>query len=148
MSETVNSELGGMSDNDRAKIREHLYPETAIEALAKWDAGESVMTVEMGGLGPGYEQCIHIMAFEIIRAWGGKRDAILAMPKDKRWDALAGGIPEAIMGEIGPSGAQVGAAVSLAWITIDRGWREAIDDPAVKDRHIQVSKAFPQVAKP
>jgi len=140
-------EWGKMSDSDRKKIRNHLYPETALDALAKWDAGESVMTVEMGGLGPGYEQCIHIMAFEIIRKWGGKRDEILAMPKAERWDALVGGIPKAIMEEIGPSGAQVGAASNLAWITIDRGWRAAIEDPAVKDRHIQVSKAYPKVTR-
>lgn len=132
-----------MSDDDRQSIKEHLYPETALDALAKWDSGESVMTVEMGGLGPGYEQCIHIIAFEIIRAWGGKRDQILAIDSDKRWDALAKGVPKEIMGRIGPSGAQVGAAVNLAWITIHRGWREAITDPEVKDRLIQVSKDFP-----
>ena len=42
-------------------------PKTALEALAKWDAGEIVHTVEIGGMGPGYEQCIHISVFEIIR---------------------------------------------------------------------------------
>lgn len=33
-------------------------PETCEEALARWDAGETVFTAEMGGLGPGYEQAI------------------------------------------------------------------------------------------
>ena len=28
----------------------------AAEQLRRWDAGDSIWTVEMGGLGPGYEQ--------------------------------------------------------------------------------------------
>ena len=46
-----------------------LVPKTASEALARWDAGGSVFTLEMGGLGPGYEQVIHIVVFELIRAF-------------------------------------------------------------------------------
>lgn len=135
-----------MTPADREKIREELYPETALDALARWDRGESVFTVEMGGLGPGYEQVIHIMAFEIIRKWGARKDDILELPTDERFDALAGAVSSEIMQKIGgPSGAQMGAAVSLAWITIDRGWREAIKDPAVKDRLIQVQKGFPSL---
>lgn len=41
--------------------------ETAAEALAAWDEGKIVTTVELGGLGPGYEQAIQVCAFEMIR---------------------------------------------------------------------------------
>lgn len=33
-------------------------------ALAAWDAGEPVWSCDMGGMGPGYEQCIQIMGFD------------------------------------------------------------------------------------
>src|SRR5581483_2130454 len=37
-----------------------LYGTNAADWLARWDAGRAVWSIEMGGLGPGYEQCIHI----------------------------------------------------------------------------------------
>jgi hypothetical protein len=40
---------------------------TAQEALSRWDAGDIVWTVSMSGMGPGYEQAIHVLVFEIIR---------------------------------------------------------------------------------
>lgn len=45
-----------------------LYPKSVKEWLEKWDSGESVWSVEMGGLGPEYEQCIHITAAELMRS--------------------------------------------------------------------------------
>lgn len=132
-------------DEDKQYQKDQFYPRTALEALARWDSGDSVFTVSMGGLGPGYEQCIHIMAFEIIRVCATLKDKILAMDKERRWKVLSDSVPEKILDVIGPSGAQMGAAVNLAWIVIDRGWQAAITDPAVKDRLIQVSKNFPVV---
>lgn len=131
-----------------------LYCETAKDALAKWDAGESLFTVEMGGLSPGYEQCIHIAAFEVIRdmqdepfpkagddgawkAWSAKADVAL-----HRADKFPG---------MGMSGAQADAAKSLAAHFCKHGPRQAIEnlkeqDPDT-DRIIQVSRNWPQ-AKP
>src|SRR5918994_1215735 len=40
---------------------------TAGGTLAAWDAGVFVGSVEMGGIGPGYEQAIHVLVFELIR---------------------------------------------------------------------------------
>lgn len=42
-------------------------PETTKEALELWDSGKFVTTLEMGNVGPGHEQCIHIAVFELIR---------------------------------------------------------------------------------
>src|SRR3990167_269657 len=96
-------------------------PATAAEALARWDAGQSVFTVEMGGLGPGYEQVIHIMAFEIIREllsrevdWALCNRAHAGDEAAKReWRAFCDDVDKAVMPRItslGSSGAQHGAA--------------------------------------
>jgi hypothetical protein len=112
-----------------------------------WDSGKSVFTVEMGGLGPGYEQAIQVVAFELMRDLRGcdftdespeNRAAILA----KR-DATVSRVDEKLGGL---SGAMVGAATGLAFNVIRRGYRTALRDPKVSDRVIQVSKNFPPSA--
>src|SRR5687768_3007466 len=50
--------------NEGRKIDPDPIPETVEDALRQWDAGETVFTVEMGGLGPGYEMAIQGLAFE------------------------------------------------------------------------------------
>ena len=72
-----------------ARIRDKLdrldiMPEHAREALARWDRGWNVFTIEMGGLGPGYEQCIHIAVFELIRDHLGEE--MSAEPEEKWGD--------------------------------------------------------------
>ena len=42
-------------------------PKTVKEALVQWDNGGTLWTVEMGGLGPGYEQAIQIGTIELCR---------------------------------------------------------------------------------
>ena len=115
-------------------------PETVAEALERWDAGETVFTVSMGGLGPGYEQCIHILVFEIIRDHlaTGK-----PLPDDgaDEWETWGDGAVHRLDPEIGFSGAQVGAAKNVAARTLKLGWRAAIRE--VPDRQIQVSRQMP-----
>lgn len=125
-------------------------PETAAEALALWDADEIVWTVEMGGLGPGYEQVIHIMAFEIIRellkhepiAWTKADDEHRAEWRAFR-DVIEAGVNPRIMG-LGSTGAQFGAAQNIAYRTVRVGWRKALDE-LPGDRLIQVSRAWPRL---
>lgn len=100
---------------------------TAKDALAAWDRGEIITTVEMGGLGPGYEQALQILVFEIIRADGDHEVAI------KRASPGVGGF----------SDAQVGAARALAGRAIEKGWAATLAevDP---DRRVMVDRRFPQ----
>jgi hypothetical protein len=128
-----------------------LYGRDATDWLERWDAGRSVWSIEMGGLGPGYEQCIQITAAEVLRhmlaagydharwsdkdGWARDREAIRAASfKNKTIDNL------------GLSGAQYGAAVNLACQLYMHGPRKMMNTPEVKDRHIQVSRVFPGVA--
>lgn len=127
------------------------YGEDAADWLKRWDSGRSCWSIEMGGLGPGYEQCIHITLAEILRhmlvkqydatawadeaAWKSDREAIEAMSHDN-----------ATIKELGLSGAQWGAALHLATKFYMYGPRNIMTDERVKDRHIQVSRTFPGVA--
>jgi hypothetical protein len=113
---------------------------TARDALAAWDRGEPVQTVEMGGIGPGYEQAIQILAFELIREAG-------PLPKpnaEGRYDLSGWG--EAVVARLdetcGFSGAQVGAAKGLAFHGLLKGWAALLAE-VEPDRRILVSRSFP-----
>lgn len=113
---------------------------TAKDALAAWDANEIVSTIEMGGLGPGYEQAIQLLVFELIRDLADKP---LPQTKDEQYswgdptvhrcDHLAGGF----------SGAQVGAAKQVAYRAIRDGWAKMLES-IPQDRKICVSRYWPK----
>lgn len=43
-------------------------PSLAVaDVLAKWDAGEAIWSVQLGGIGPGYEQTIQVLIMELLR---------------------------------------------------------------------------------
>lgn len=128
---------------------EEQYGKDCAALLERWDSGRGIWSVEMGGLGPGYEQAIQITFIELLRimverafdadrwinkeVWDKERELIssLAMPK---------------LDGLGLSGAQFGAALSLAAVIYRRGPVDALTDEAVKERKIQVSKNFPSLA--
>jgi hypothetical protein len=100
---------------------------TAQEALAAWDRGEIVQTVEMGGIGPSYEQALQILVFEIIRAAGDREKALKACAE----------------GVGGFSGAQAGAAAGFARLVMEKGWSEVVAS-VEEDRRILVSRYYPR----
>jgi hypothetical protein len=124
-----------------SKIEYDPIPETVQDALTKWDSGESLFSISMGGLGPGYEMAIQGLAFELMREVNGftqwddekecksidvKLEPIITDCNKKPWGGF--------------SGAQVGAAKSLASIVCRKGYRKALRMDAVKDRLIQVCR--------
>lgn len=117
-------------------------PETVTDALERWDKGESVFSVEMGGLGPGHEMAIQGLAFELMRAMNGFAD----WEDDKKKRELIESL-DPIISECnkkpwgGFSGAQVGVAKVLAARVCKAGYRNALRDPALDEhRLIQVCK--------
>lgn len=121
-------------------------PETVDDALKRWDAGESVFTVEMGGIGPGYEQCIQILAFELMREF--KDLDWEAVDAQERGQAIINAVVGRLNGDLHFSGAQVGAAGNLASRVCKVGYRKALREDAVKDRLIQVSRKMPEAPSP
>jgi len=47
---------------DKEKHEIDTYGADAADWLKRWDDGGTCWSIEMGGFGPGYEQCIHITA--------------------------------------------------------------------------------------
>lgn len=138
-------------EEDAEKAEIDLYGADAADWLARWDAGRGVWSIEMGGLGPGYEQCIHITAAEILRhLLAAKYDAALWQDKDTwardRELIEKDGFANPVIEKLGLSGAQWGAAMQVATKLYMDGPRKIMNLSELKDRHIQVSKNFPQAA--
>lgn len=107
------------------------------ELLKAFDNNEPVLTVEMGGLGPGYEQAIQLLVFEIMRA-----DPHLPKEDAGDWPNWAKRTINKMDKIYHFSGAQVGAAKDLAYKFMKYGYQHTIDK-APKNRHILVTKHFP-----
>lgn len=116
------------------------YGADAADWLRKWDAGEGVWTLTMGGLSAGYDQCINLIAAEFVRA------LIKLAPDKAEWsDDLRPMIDAecaAAVSHLGLSVAQYGVALSFAWRLYRDGPIKAVAE-APDDRRIQASKDFP-----
>lgn len=121
--------------------------QTIEEVLKDWDKNETVWSIEMGGLGPGYEQAIQIGIFEL------SRDLILLkLPELNKEDsnkAVNDFLDEQLHKTMkrvkeldGLSGAMAGAIKNVAYKFKADGYKKVIDS-VPKDRLIQVQKKFP-----
>lgn len=95
------------------------YGANAREWLKRWDNGQSVWSISMGGFGPGYEQCIQIMAAEIIRVLLSGEFTYEDWKDLVKWEADRTKIDKSLFANktinaLGLSGAQHGAALNLA----------------------------------
>lgn len=116
--------------------------------LAKWDANEIVWSIEMGGLGPGYEQAIQVTTAEIARHLVDANYDVARWTEQTLWTADRDAIEKAGFGSpiikaLGLSGAQWGVALSLATNFYRDGIAAAMSNPKLADRKIQVTKYFP-----
>lgn len=114
--------------------------------LKRWDEGKGVWTVKMGGLSPGYDQCIDIMTAEFLRALLKLKPEI----EDGLDTAQRHAVEEEVKGAadlLGLSGAQYGAALGLALRFYKFGPVEVLTkmEAEDKDRLTQASKAFPHL---
>lgn len=120
---------------------------TIDEVVSRWDAGESLWSVEMGGLGPGYEQAIQVLIFELLRDNNGRDLPLPGSLAIQSWgDPTVSRIDNACLGF---SGAQVGAARSIAYRMLSKGYDAVLDEMRAHDakRLIQVSNHWPRVEK-
>ena len=131
---------------------------TARDVVEAWDKGESVWSIELGGLGPGYEQAIQVLIIELLR---DNLDKDFPADDDEAgwtaWDAANRKWGDDTVHRIdktcgGFSGAQVGQAKSFALHLLRKGYGPAM--MAIKkkkefdDRQIQVSKRWPHAPEP
>lgn len=121
------------------------HPE-AKALLERWDGGDTISTVEMGGLGPGYEQAIQLLAVEIVRD-----NITAAVPKEAPTDwgettlrRLEEAEKNGRAKHMGFSGAQFGGARNLAYAWLTRG-TTAVQQEVPIGRRIIASKAWPHL---
>lgn len=121
--------------------------ETVADVVAAWDRGETVWSVEMGGLGPGYEQCIQVLMIELLRDLDGKT---LPETEDKEaWRSLGDSVVDQLNETLHFSGAQVGVAKSVAFRILRIGYVLALDEIKRRDpsRLIQISNVWPRAPR-
>jgi len=122
----------------------------AQDWMSRWDKGQTVWSVEMGGLGPGYEQAIQIAVAEVLRHmlavgynatnWDDAESFKSAHRDMERW-----AFSNDRMLKLGLSGAQWSAAVGLASRFYRFGPVNVMREPHMKDRLIQVCARFPTI---
>lgn len=130
-----------------------LYGADAAEWLKRWDAGDTVWTIEMGGMGPGYEQAIQVTVAEVLRYLIENKIDFTKQSDADAWKDLSRDIDKSlwaskVINDLGLSGSQAGAAKNLAIMLYKSGPVGVMTDERVKDRHIQASRQFPSVAAP
>lgn len=131
----------------KQRNKEQLYGTSSAEMIERWDAGKGIWSIEMGGLGPGYEQALQTAMVELLRMLIDRAPP-LDDGKETERDAIWKEIEQAsykhpVIEQLGLSGAQFGAASHLAWRFYRRGPIAIMEDEQVKDRHIQLSRKFP-----
>jgi hypothetical protein len=114
--------------------------ETVQELLARWDAGETIWSIEIGGLGPGYEQAIQVLMVELVRDLKDQ-----PLPTDETFSTWGDATVSRINKDCrGFSGAQVGAAKQIAYKFLKLGPAAALST-VPSDRKILVSNHWPRV---
>lgn len=125
-----------------------IQEEQTVESILKaWDNGDSIWSIEMGGLGPGYEQCIQVCAIEITREL---KDFEPDNDTNKTWQSwldLSDKVLHRInkKHKLGLSGAQAGAARNLAYQWVCGSGPADVLKEVEADRHIQVSNNWVKI---
>jgi len=121
-------------------------PETVREAIATWDEGGTLWTLDCGGFGPGYEQALQLATIELLRILV---DVPLPDPAPEGWGDKELSQVNRSCG-LGLSGSQAGAIKWLAYAALREGWKARNDrfraqckEKGQEDRMIQISKHWP-----
>lgn len=133
-------------DEDARHHDVQTYGADAAGYVRRWDEQGHVWSIAMGGFGPGYEQALQLAMIEVLRHLAAtKPDSSTWASKDGTWRAQVDGMYEPltlILSPLGLSGAQWGAACSLA-ARLYRDGPIAVLKDADGDRKIQVSRSYP-----
>lgn len=121
---------------------------TVVELLAAWDAGDTIWSIELGGLGPGYEQAIQVAAIEMARKAKDWKPTGDDKADNDSFTALCDEAIKSIDDQLlGLSGAQFGAARWLAHRWIVEGPAHLMERARADKRDtIQVSNQWPVVS--
>ena len=126
---------------------EEIYGATTEEWLQRWDNNQVVHSIEMGGLGPGYEQAIQVTAAEIVRHLiNGPYNRAVGLTEEDFDRIRTFAMEDQTIKDLGGiTGAMFGGAANLAIMLWKHGPVKVMQDERVKDRHILVMKKFASI---
>jgi len=135
-------------EEEKEKHLVDTYGANVEDWLARWDADKTVWSVELGGLGPSYEQAIQITVAELVRIQINKAYNHTNWDDKTKWqkdrddiETTAFTVPA--IEKLGLSGSQFGAAMNMSTRLYSQGPIKLLSNPEVKDRLIMVQKYFP-----
>ena len=107
------------------------------EVIKQWKNGETIFTVELGGLGPSYEQAIQNFLFDILTYLVEKKIDIKKLSEKDKYSECYEEICSKVANGRDLSGAMYGVAKGTAYQFYKYGYG-AMMKKAPKDRLIQV----------
>lgn len=114
--------------------------------LSEWDKGKFISSIEMIGLGPGYEQALQIAAVEFARACKGMKGMKDDKASREKFRKKCLGIVHIIDRKLlGFSGAQLHAAEWLSWQWCFNGGPKKLLDRYSSKKLIFVCKSWPHL---
>jgi len=105
--------------------------------VERWKKGETVFTIELGGIGPGYEQALQNFLFDILTYLIEKKIDVEKLTLKKHYTKYYDEICSRVANGRDLSGAMYGAAMVTAFQFYKYGY-ESMMEKAPKDRLIQV----------
>ena len=134
-------------------LSKQLYGKDAADWLERWDRGETVWAIEMGGLSVEYEKAIYETCAETLRHLLNSQYDIEKWEDDSFWSDDRDKIEEYILKnekilELGISYAQWSVALNAAIMFYRWGPVTVMNDKRVRDRHIQISKTATELRRP
>lgn len=135
-------------DEERKHQDNMLYGADARDWLARWDAGQMVWSITMGGFGPSYEQAIQISVAEILRHLLEKGYDAAQWETQSIWQRDRQLIEKVAFAndriqQMSLSGMQFSAALQLAIYLFRYGPKKMMSDASMESRQIQVCRYFP-----
>ena len=138
-------ERNNMSEEKKTLNTKYITNRTLKDALQAWDNDVVVTSIEMGGIGPGYEQVIQIGIFELCKHLIDRPIPDVNVDKDLTntfFDEELLVVIHKTPALEGMSGAQAGAIKNVAYKFLSRGYIETLET-VPEDRSILVTKNFP-----
>jgi len=114
-----------------------LWDITNKEVVKKWKSGDTIWSVELGGLGPGYEQALQNFLFDLFAYLVKSKIPLKSLSNDKKYSKRYEDICDKIAKGRELTGAMVGSARATAYQFYKYGYAERMKT-APDDRMIQV----------
>lgn len=111
--------------------------ESLQDITKKWRAGDVIWSAELGGMGPGYEQAIQVLLWELCSRWEGEMPPSTAKEYPKEFSDFTDIVARDLR-DWGFSGAQVGQAKATAYQFLTIGYADMMNK-LPEDRRIMVS---------